>query len=183
MIESLVKLLRPLQFRGKARLLSPFVSKAGKRTASVHGYQMELDLSEYIQRMVFLGAYEREETRLISQYLRPNMTVVDVGANVGYHTLLSARLVGRQGVVIAVEPSRYAAEKLANAIRENQLVQVRLERFGLGRENGVALLSLVRLRITIPRRCSSMLQSRMIPSKSSDLMIALQNGEWKPSTF
>jgi FkbM family methyltransferase len=97
---------------------------------------MELDLSEHIQRMVYLGAYERWETATVRRQLRPGTCFVDVGANVGYFTLLAARVVGPGGQVIAVEPSRYAADRLARTIAANRLGNVRLERIGLGREPG-----------------------------------------------
>jgi FkbM family methyltransferase len=94
---------------------------------------MELDLSEHIQRMIYLGAYERWETRVIRRYLRPGMCFLDVGANVGYFTLLAARAVGRGGTVFAIEPSSYAAERLGRTLAENGIGVVRLERIGLGR--------------------------------------------------
>jgi FkbM family methyltransferase len=48
--------------------------------------------------------WEPEITRLITQSLKPGMTVVDVGANWGYYTLLAGVLVGNAGKVYAVEP-------------------------------------------------------------------------------
>jgi FkbM family methyltransferase len=102
---------------------------------------MTLDISEHIQRMIYLGAYERWETRTVRRHLRPGMTVIDVGANVGYFTLLAARQVGSWGRVIAVEPSAPAADRLATTVRENGLGQVHLLRCGLGRASGRGVLS------------------------------------------
>lgn len=138
--EALIDQSRPWQFRGKGRLLDPFVPRSGVRQARVHGYQMELDLSEHIQRTVYLGAYERHETRLVSRLLRPGMCFVDVGANVGYFTLLAARRVGPTGRVVAVEPSRYAADRLTATVSANGIRTVRLAQIGLGREPGTAVL-------------------------------------------
>jgi FkbM family methyltransferase len=128
----LVRCLRPYSFRGKARLLHGLVPRAGMRGARVFGAWMELDLSEHIQRMIYLGAYEREETRLVLGYLRPGMTVLDVGANVGYYTLAAAARVGPKGRVIAVEPSPYAADRLAATVSANAIEHVRIERLALG---------------------------------------------------
>lgn len=140
MFDWLIGLARPFQFRGKARLLNPLVPPSGTRAATVHGYRVRLDLSEHIQRMVYLGAYERWETRTVRRHLRPGMCVVDVGANVGYFTLLAARRVGPTGRVVAVEPSPVAADRLEAAVRENGIAQVRLVRCGLGRAAGEAVL-------------------------------------------
>jgi FkbM family methyltransferase len=138
--ESLINALRPIRFRGKARLLSRLVPRQGERTARVFGYRMRLDLTEHIQRMIYLGAFEREETRLVLRWLRPGMTVVDVGANVGYYALLAASRVGPRGRVFAVEPSPVAARRLERTIRENRLANVRLFPFALGERCGEASL-------------------------------------------
>ncbi len=50
------------------------------------------------------GVWEREEAVFLRTTLRPGHTFLDVGANVGYMTLLGARSVGAAGQVIAVEP-------------------------------------------------------------------------------
>jgi FkbM family methyltransferase len=51
------------------------------------------------------GIWEAEVTAYLQRTLRPGMTVVDVGANVGYFSVLAARLVGPTGLVVAVEPA------------------------------------------------------------------------------
>ncbi len=48
--------------------------------------------------------YEPAETRCVDEILRPGMTVLDVGAHVGYYACRAARLVGPRGRVYAVEP-------------------------------------------------------------------------------
>lgn len=58
------------------------------------------------------GLYERETTRFFKKHVKRGMTVVDVGANVGYYTRLFSRLVGPEGVVYAFEPDREAFEFL-----------------------------------------------------------------------
>jgi FkbM family methyltransferase len=50
------------------------------------------------------GTYEPEQTALFEQLIRPGQTVLDVGANVGYYTLLASVLVGPEGRVHAFEP-------------------------------------------------------------------------------
>jgi len=50
--------------------------------------------------------WEAPEGRFLRGAIRPGATVVDVGANVGYMTLLSARAAGRRGQVLAVEPEQ-----------------------------------------------------------------------------
>jgi FkbM family methyltransferase len=137
---ALIALLRPVQFPGKARVLTHLCPTHGTRWATVHGARVQLDLGEHIQRMVYLGAYERWETRVVRRMLRPGMCFVDVGSNVGYFTLLAARRVGPSGRVVAVEPSRYAGDRLAQTLASNRISNVLLERIGLGRTDGETTL-------------------------------------------
>lgn len=51
------------------------------------------------------GEWEHGVTTFLLDLIKPGMTVVDVGANIGYFTLLAASLVGEKGTVYAFEPS------------------------------------------------------------------------------
>jgi FkbM family methyltransferase len=65
--------------------------------------------------IVLDGLWETHVTQWLQETLRPGQTFVDVGANVGYFTLLGAQLVGPQGNVVAVE----AHPGLADLLRRN----------------------------------------------------------------
>ncbi len=117
--------MRPYYFRGKARILSRIVQRNGIARARVNGVTFtELDLSDHIQWHVYCGLYEIDESRLVKQYIRRGMTIVDVGANIGYYTSLASRYVGAAGRVLAIEPSPYAYRKLRQLVTENHLHNV-----------------------------------------------------------
>jgi FkbM family methyltransferase len=90
--------------------------------------------------MVYLGTYEPWETRVVRRHLKPGMCFVDVGANIGYFSLLASRVVGQTGRVVAFEPSRYAADRLDKALKDNNILNVRLERCALGKDPGEVIL-------------------------------------------
>ena len=84
------------------------------------GVRMRGTTADLIQRFVYyFGQWEPA----ISDWLRANVktgdTVIDVGANVGWYSLLAAKLVGPAGRVIAVEASPTIATKLAANIALN----------------------------------------------------------------
>jgi FkbM family methyltransferase len=56
------------------------------------------------QFVLFYGTYEPEQTRLFRSKCRAGGTVIDVGANVGWYTVIGSKLVGKNGRVIAFEP-------------------------------------------------------------------------------
>src|SRR5712692_10236374 len=101
MIDRAIAVIRPFRFRGKYRLLNFLTPDEGIRNAQVFGLRFELDLGDWIQRLIYLGTFELFETRLVAGFLAPGMTVIDVGANVGYYTALAASRVGSNGRISA----------------------------------------------------------------------------------
>jgi hypothetical protein len=59
------------------------------------------------------GSYEPDVTAVFRRFLRPGGHVLDLGANIGYFTMLSAHLVGPRGSVTAVEPNPRNARMIA----------------------------------------------------------------------
>ncbi len=64
---------------------------------------------------------ERQERALLMEFIRPGMTVVDVGANIGFYTGFLAKLVGETGRVYAFEPSPYNFELLTRYTRSSNV--------------------------------------------------------------
>jgi FkbM family methyltransferase len=65
--------------------------------------------------------WEIDEATLFRAFIRPGATVVDVGAHVGYYTLLAAGAVGADGRVIAFEPHPFNALLLRANVQRNLL--------------------------------------------------------------
>ena len=65
------------------------------------------------------GFYEKYETALFKRLVKKGMAVVDIGANIGYYTLLAAHLVGDEGKVFAFEPDPYNYYLLCKNIEVN----------------------------------------------------------------
>jgi FkbM family methyltransferase len=110
-----------------ARLLSAIVKaarillgKSGKAMVKRHGILWSLDLNEGIDFSIYLiGSFEPRTLRLYRKIIKPGQTVLDIGANVGSHTLPLARLVDSSGRVVAFEPTAFAFGKLVANIALN----------------------------------------------------------------
>jgi FkbM family methyltransferase len=72
------------------------------------------------------GVYEPHLTAVFERYCRPGMTVVDVGANLGYYALLAAHLVGPEGRVVALEPNSENCRLLLSSLRMGKVGNVEL---------------------------------------------------------
>ncbi len=92
------------------------------------GVTWNLDLREGIDLTIFtLGAFERDTLKALKGLVRTGATVLDVGANIGAHTLHLARLVGEKGQVIAFEPTDFAIAKLRANLHENPELEKRVD--------------------------------------------------------
>ena len=83
-----------------------------------------LENDKYIGQRIALEKYEPYETELILRQARVGDVVVDVGANIGYYTVLLADKVGKNGKVYAFEPDVTNFEILVKNIKENKLENV-----------------------------------------------------------
>ena len=107
-----------------------------------HGYVLYNVNDRYIGRCVeHYGEWSPGETALFGQFCRPGHYVVDVGANIGTHTLAFARLVGERGRVFAFEPQRMVAQVLAANVALNSLTNVHTHHLGVGAEAGALWLA------------------------------------------
>jgi len=89
---------------------------------------------------VLLGRFEQAEFGFVQSYLRPGMTVLDIGAHHGFYTLLASRKVGPAGRVIAFEPSPRERKLLGWNLRINRCRNVTVEPYALAAADGTATL-------------------------------------------
>lgn len=84
------------------------------------------------------GEWCDSEIVLLQRFLKPGDTVVDVGANIGTHTVALASAVGEAGSVLAFEPQRLSFQLLCGNVAINCLTNVQCRQQAVGEANGVA---------------------------------------------
>lgn len=96
-------------------------------------FRLWLDLHDkFVSFGCLIDNYEPLETAFIGHNLKAGQVTLDIGANIGWHTLGMARRVGESGRVIAFEPRAPTKAYLERTIRENDLGNlVTLHEFGL----------------------------------------------------
>lgn len=120
---------RTLRVRGidrALRLLYPPDRRARDYTEAVtrlrDGSLFEVDTRSFIEWMLYLyGEYEPHVRDVIKACLRPGDMAIDVGANIGVHTVAMARAVGETGLVLAVEPLPRIVDRLERNLELNNL--------------------------------------------------------------
>lgn len=128
-----IKILRAL-YNALFQLFRP-------KKVMVLGHTMWLDDKDTLE-LGRRGIYEPFETELFQKVLKPGMTVVDVGANIGYYTLLAARRVGPKGRVLAFEPDPVNYGLLRKNLEVNGYRNVALVNQALSNKKGKAKLYL-----------------------------------------
>lgn len=85
-----------------------------------HGWMLiprsDTTIGESLRRY---GEWAESEIALMGHFVGPGGTILEVGANLGAHTLAFAKMAGREGRVIAVEPQRYIHACLSGSVAAN----------------------------------------------------------------
>ena len=108
-----------------ARQHGPAMGTAVVRTRS--GFAIEVRLDDWLGQHVYAtGDYEPSTTAVISALLERGDVAIDVGANVGYFTLLLAQIVGQDGHVYSFEPIPELHDRTQRSIELNGLKNISL---------------------------------------------------------
>jgi FkbM family methyltransferase len=107
------------------------------RARTRYGAKLEVDASDIVGSYIaYFGVWEPNLTSWLQERLRPGDVFVDVGANVGYFTLLASRLVGMDGRVVAIEPFPLTNAVLRRNVVGNGAENVRVEHVAVWDSSG-----------------------------------------------
>ena len=118
--------------------------------------------------------YEPDVTALFRKRLRPGDHVLDLGANIGYFTMLSASLVGPAGSVIAVEPNPVNARMAEASRRANGYENVTVVQVAAGPSPGLLALHRSHSNGTtsaIPDEAAALLDSETVGCVRADTLV------------
>jgi len=99
--------------------------------------------SDYMGAAVVYGGFELAESAFVGRFIRPGMTVLDIGAHHGFYTLFFSKLVGSGGKVIAFEPSPREIRALHLNVGLNRCKNVVIQGLALGEREGESNLYVV----------------------------------------
>jgi FkbM family methyltransferase len=130
-----IKLFNPLL----SKIYFRFLYSGGKRsvvTKRIEGVNYELDLKEVIDSaMYYEGTREPGTSHALKILCKRGDVVLDIGANVGSHSLPMASHVGEEGRVYAFEPVPWAIKKLKRNLALNKFNNLILESVALSDVN------------------------------------------------
>ena len=104
--------------------------------AEVFGNKLILSKKGLALAVSHYGTYEELEAKIMEEKITVGSIVVDVGANIGLHTLNMARMVGNTGQVFAFEPDPSNFEILGKNVKINNYQNIILEKKAIGDKHG-----------------------------------------------
>jgi FkbM family methyltransferase len=100
---------------------------------------MKLRLFPRSESGYYLGTHEPDLQEGLPRFIKPGMTVFDIGANIGFFAVAAARLVGPTGMVVAFEPNPAVAARSKENIELNGLTErLKVEQSAVGDFDGTA---------------------------------------------
>ena len=138
-------LLRLPSFRGKGRVLNFFRGKLRWTYVQpvYRGLLMRIHPNEWAQFELLRGhILERKTLALYDQLLKPGDTYVDVGAHLGFHSLIARDHVGESGRILAIEPQPYNCDSILENAHLNGFGNITVQVGAIGSEAGMVNLAL-----------------------------------------
>jgi FkbM family methyltransferase len=121
-------------FYGKLVPSNYLYSSQSIRIVERDGINYKLDISDLVDHYLYFGYYEKGTNKLY-ELVKPGMTVLDIGANIGSTALGFSKIVGNEGTIIAFEPDKINYQKASHNILLNNASSIKLMNIGLGNEN------------------------------------------------
>ena len=106
----------------------------------INGYEMFLKPNDpgISTELSLFKSHEPLNTKIISRLLKPGMTCLDIGGNIGYYVLLERKCVGKEGKIIAIEPLLQNYEYLNKNIEHQNFDNIQTFNFACGDEDVLA---------------------------------------------
>lgn len=124
---------------------TPFTVRLQKHDIQIinlNGFQLAVDrVDPSVSTPIISGIYEPHLVKFYHDHVKSGMSVVDIGANIGFYSMLSAHLVGDTGNVSSFEPNSENCRLIELSANKNGLKNFKLFPFALSNEIGHALFT------------------------------------------
>ncbi len=118
------------------KIQKKIILKAKVQFADIQGSKMHLLPIGHSVQLAMNGIYEPLETNYVKNEIKNGFNVLDIGANIGYYTLIFSKLVGPRGKVFAFEPEQKIYNILKKNVKINNYENVIIENLALSNKFG-----------------------------------------------
>jgi FkbM family methyltransferase len=133
-------------FRKLYKKVMPIIVPDSNKIIELNGYKLRVKVDHKVnaigvaQLLAFSESYDPIATKVCKQLIKQGMVTIDIGANIGYYSLLMSKLVGGSNTVWAFEPESNNFKELENNIKLNNITNIKAMQIALGNYTGQAKL-------------------------------------------
>ncbi len=130
--------LRACYYFNYRRLKQPSLKEKTPQIVIANGYKISVipDDPGISSELRIFNTHEPLTTEFTIRELKKGMTCIDIGSNIGYYALLEAKAVGKNGNVIAIEPSPKNFEYLKRNVELGNIQNIKLYNLAVGDKDG-----------------------------------------------
>ncbi len=174
--EIILFLAKIFKFSGSLLLMTAqFLEKAARSRVIARGTSRDLyrtrfndlfwlDGASYVDACIIAcGIFEEQSTQAVKRLVKHGDIVLDVGANIGYYSVLLSKLVGDKGKVLCFEPTEHYRTVLNMNLEANYIHNAEVFPFGLSNKNQ-------QLEIQIGSSSASLHNPGSLPSERNELI-------------
>jgi len=85
--------------------------------------------------LIIYGVHEPLTTKLILSEIKPGMTILDIGSNIGYYAILESNLIGTTGKIYSIEPSPINFKLLEENLKLQKMNNFKIFNLAIGNKN------------------------------------------------
>ena len=121
----------------KKKILILFsTSKKKTNLMNIDGTLFNLYKGNFIENQIINnGTFEPHITRIFKSIIKKGHICLDIGANIGFHSIYMSKLVGKEGKIYAFEPIKFIQKKLNTNIHLSGLKNIQVVPVAVGSEN------------------------------------------------
>jgi FkbM family methyltransferase len=103
----------------------------------IHNIKMKLTIKDWVQYNLFIyGKYEENETLLWEKLVKKSSVILDIGANVGYFSLLASKI-NPKSSIFSFEPIKHTFDRLSYNVKQNNFQNIKLFNCAISDENRI----------------------------------------------
>ncbi len=120
------------------KVITPLINNLKPTYITLYDAKLYIDKNDEVvsQQLLQNGKWEPYETEIFKKSIKKGDTVVDIGAHIGYYTIIAAKIVGPKGRVYAFEPNPNNFKLLSKTIATNQYSNVILVKKAVSDKTG-----------------------------------------------
>lgn len=126
----------PQRYRIAEVVTRRVTGNSGLYVGNLGRYEVAFDFSDQLQRAMYFELYDQPEINLLKKLLKKGDIFFDVGAYLGYYSLVASQLVGDSGQVHAFEPVPRLADNLKAIVKESGAPNITVNQVAVGEKDG-----------------------------------------------